>query len=121
MFLEAKLEFFVANLFDYSIRKMLNEEPKYLPDDLIQKITGSLVPAIETMVSKKVDEQKQHKEFLTRQETADFFSISLVCLHDWMKKGIVTPLKCGNRTYFHRPSLVKQLLDSNRKDFSQHE
>lgn len=92
---------------------MHNEEAKYIPDEVIQKITGIMLPALENMLSKKMAENKIEKEFLTRQETADFFSISLVCLHDWMNRGIVTPLKCGNRTYFHRPALVQKLLDSN--------
>lgn len=96
---------------------MLNDDTKYLPEDLIKKIAGSLVPALESWITKKVTDNKQEREFLTRQEAADFFSISLVCLHDWMKKGIVTPLKCGNRTYFHRATLVQQLLDSNKKDY----
>jgi hypothetical protein len=32
---------------------------------------------------------KAHIELMTRQEVADFFQISLVTVHDWMKKGIL--------------------------------
>lgn len=54
------------------------------------------------------------KEFFTRKETADYFSCSLVCIHDWVKKGIIKPYKAGNRTYFKHSELVSVLLNSNK-------
>ena len=54
------------------------------------------------------------KEILTRRETANLFSISLVCLHDWMKKQIVKPYKVGNKTYFKRSEIMDVLSSSNR-------
>lgn len=39
---------------------------------------------------------------LKRADLADMFGISLVTVHDWMKKGIITGYKVNGRTYFKR-------------------
>jgi hypothetical protein len=49
------------------------------------------------------------KEVLTRKETAQFFGVSLFCLHDWVNKGILTPYKVSGRTYFKRSELLTVL------------
>lgn len=59
-------------------------------------------------------EVSKQKDFLTRKETSEFFSCSLVCIHDWVKKGIIKPYKAGNRTYFKHAELVSVLLNSNK-------
>lgn len=84
-------------------------------EEVANKVSEKLLPQLEKMLSENYYRQFSGKEFLTRKETAEFLAISLVCLHDWIKKGIIEPLKMGNRTYFHRPTLVQQLLDSNRR------
>ncbi len=59
--------------------------------------------------------QRDSEVFLTRKETAEFFSISLYTVHDWMKKGIIKPYKAGNRTYFKQSELVEVLNNSNNQ------
>jgi hypothetical protein len=56
------------------------------------------------------------KEILTRIETANLFSISLVCLHDWVKKAILKPYKVGNKTYFKRSEVMEVLSSSNKQN-----
>lgn len=58
--------------------------------------------------------ESKQKEILTRSETANLFSISLVCLHDWVKKQILKPYKVGNKTYFKRSEVLEVLSSSNR-------
>ncbi len=60
--------------------------------------------------------ESKQKEILTRIETANLFSISLVCLHDWIKKGIIKPYKVGNKTYFKRSEVLEVLSSSNRRN-----
>ena len=60
--------------------------------------------------------ESKQKEILTRIETANLFSISLVCLHDWIKKGIIKPYKVGNKTYFKRSEVMEVLSSSNRRN-----
>jgi hypothetical protein len=83
------------------------------PTELANLINEGLKTHIEQLSSTLIKPQEE-KEFLTRKETAKFLQISLVCLHDWMKKGIVTPYKLGNRTYFKHSQIVESLLNSNK-------
>jgi len=79
-------------------------------------INGETKPSIENLlIIESLKNYPIQKEFLTRKETAQFFSISLVTLHDWIKKGIIKHYKCGNRTYFNRAELVQQLFNSNKQ------
>lgn len=63
-----------------------------------------------------VEPSKANEEetYLTRKETAKRFKISLTCLNDWCKKGILIPLKLGNRTYFKLSDIEQKLNDSNK-------
>lgn len=56
---------------------------------------------------------KEPEEFLTRNETAKLLKISLVTVHEWTNKGIIKPLKIGNRTYYSRKEITETLLNSN--------
>jgi hypothetical protein len=49
------------------------------------------------------------KDVLTRKETAEFFNVSLFCLHNWVKKGVLKPYKVSGRTYFKRNELESVL------------
>ena len=90
---------------------------------IIQITTDELSELINQSISDQLAELKreiclalkEEDEFITRKDAAEFFQISIVCLHDWMKKGIVKHYKMGNRTYFKRSELVQSLLDSNKK------
>lgn len=53
------------------------------------------------------------KDLMTRKETAEFFAISLVTIHDWSKSGILKPYKVGNRTYFKRTEIMEVVNQSN--------
>jgi hypothetical protein len=48
---------------------------------------------------------------LTRKETAQFFKVSLNCINDWSKKGILQPFKVGQRTYFKRSDLLQVMFN----------
>ena len=81
------------------------------PQELANLIQESVKQSFPT--SPPSIESKQ-KEILTRSETANLFSISLVCLHDWVKKQILKPYKVGNKTYFKRSEVLEVLSSSNR-------
>ena len=50
---------------------------------------------------------KEPVELMTRQEVADFFQISLVTVHDWTKKGILSGYRIGHRIRYKRSDIVK--------------
>jgi len=83
-------------------------------EEFTQSIKEAIKSDLETII-KQLHPSMSGKEFLTRQETADYFEISLPCLHDWMNKGILHPYKVGKRTYFKHSELVETLLCSNKR------
>lgn len=81
------------------------------PDELTEKILNGVRLQIEQF--KKEIETPEKSEFMSRQETADFLKVSLFTIHLWMKKGILKPMKMGNRTYFERKEIENKLFNSN--------
>jgi hypothetical protein len=84
------------------------------PSELTDLIKEGLKSELQELLQQFKEQPHDQKEFLTRKETAEFFAISLVCLHDWCNKDILTPYKMGNRTYFNYSELVETMLNSNR-------
>jgi len=86
---------------------------QFSPQELANLIQESVKQSLPDFPIQKDSDQK---EILTRSETAQLFSISLVCLHDWIKKGILKPYKVGNKTYFKRSEIMEVLSSSNRQN-----
>lgn len=82
------------------------------PEELSNLINERLKKELKIIISDLTSEKDQ-EELLTRNDTAELLSISLVCLHDWCKKGILKPYKLGNRTYFKRSELIQTIEQSN--------
>jgi hypothetical protein len=83
------------------------------PQELAELIQESVKQSLPPLPLHQIDSNQ--KEVLTRTETAKLFSISLVCLHDWVKKKILKPYKVGNKTYFKRSEVMEVLSSSNRE------
>lgn len=58
------------------------------------------------------DTPSQH---LTRKEASQFFGVSLNCINDWCNKGILTPYKVAQRTYFKRSELMHVLFNQPKR------
>ena len=48
---------------------------------------------------------------LTRKETANFFDVTTNCINDWVKKGLLTPMKMGQRTYFSKTECIEVMFN----------
>ena len=46
------------------------------------------------------------EEFLTREEVAKLFKISLVTLGEWNKKGVLNPLRVGRFVRFRKSEIM---------------
>jgi hypothetical protein len=85
------------------------------PNELAHLISESVKTQIQELVNASKKEQpKDENDLLSRKETADFFKVSLVSIHAWMKDGIIKPYKVGNRTYFKKSELINVVESSNR-------
>lgn len=52
---------------------------------------------------------KQPTEYLTRNEVSELLKCDLSTLHNWTKKGKLTPYGIGNRIYFKRSDIENAL------------
>jgi hypothetical protein len=85
------------------------------PNELAYLISESVKTQIQELVNATNKEQtKDENDLLSRKETAEFFKVSLVSIHAWMKDGIIKPYKVGNRTYFKKSELINVVESSNR-------
>lgn len=85
------------------------------PNELAYLISESVKTQIQELVNASNKEQpKDENDLLSRKETAEFFKVSLVSIHAWMKDGIIKPYKVGNRTYFKKSELINVVESSNR-------
>ena len=85
------------------------------PNELANLISESVKSQIQELINATNKEQlKDENDLLSRKETAEFFKVSLVSIHSWMKDGIIKPYKVGNRTYFKKSELINVVESSNR-------
>ncbi|GGD85905.1 helix-turn-helix domain-containing protein [Planktosalinus lacus] len=81
-----------------------------------EKLTSMILAEVRKEL-KELKEHYQPKEpddLLTRNETAELLKISLVCLWDWTRKGVLHPLKIGNRTYYSRNEILGRLHQTDK-------
>ena len=79
-----------------------------LLDQKISALKGSTVP-------------KETDPFITRQDVADLFKISLPTVHAWMNAGILTPYKIGNKTRFRLSEVKAAAINIGGKRGAEHE
>lgn len=69
-----------------------------------------------TTVKGAQPELPQEESLLTRKEIAGIFRISLVTLHDWMKRGLPSHKQRG-RVYFLRSEVMDYVKKNRRQPF----
>ena len=67
------------------------------PEKLCDLFDGRIEEKINSL---KENFQPKRQEYITRQETADFFKVDLATIHNWTKKGTLTAYKIGQRVYY---------------------
>jgi hypothetical protein len=55
----------------------------------------------------------QPKEYLTRKNVADMFSVDISTVHNWCKSKRLNPLSIGARVYFLRSEIEASLKPLN--------
>ncbi len=69
-----------------------------------------------TPIKSTSPENPDEEPLLTRKEIAGIFRISLVTLHDWMKRGLPSHKQRG-RVYFLRSEVMAYVKQSRRSNF----
>lgn len=81
------------------------------PNELVNLISEKVREQLQEFSQSSNTKTDNPNPHLTRKETAQYFGVSLNCLNDWCKKGIITPYKVGQRTYFKRSELVQVMFN----------
>jgi predicted site-specific integrase-resolvase len=55
-------------------------------------------------------DNKQHKEILTRKETAELLNINLSTLWSWSKAGKLTSYGLGNKVFYKYSEILEKSL-----------
>jgi hypothetical protein len=88
---------------------IIQVSPNELANLIIEQVKNELQ---QFATNPKVKELNQdEKPHLTRKKTALFFDVSLNCINDWSKKGILKPIKVGQRTYFRKSDLLDVMFN----------
>ena len=58
-------------------------------------------------------QDKNQDKLLTRQETADLLSISLVSLWDWSRKDLIPAYRIGNKVRYKKSEVLEALKQIN--------
>ena len=86
------------------------------PEELQENILKNLRAELKQL-AQNLQPPKQ-EEYLTRQQVASIFKISLVTIHDWNKKKILNPYRLGNLIRYKRSEIDKALIRINTHDTS---
>lgn len=76
--------------------------------ELLERL-DKMEAAIIALNNSQQPQQEKTNEFITRTEVAQILRISLVTVHDWTKKGLLSAYKCGNRVYYKRLEIIEAL------------
>lgn len=91
---------------------IIQASPEELANIISEQVKNELLNFASNPKVKKLDiESKPH---LTRKQTAFFFDVSLNCINDWSKKGILKPIKVGQRTYFKKSDLLDLMFNPKK-------
>ena len=89
--------------------QLLNITPHDLTNLIKEGIKSELLELKNTLNPESLE-----SPHLTRKATADFFGISLNCVNDWTRKGILKAYKVGQRTYYKRSELLQIMFNQKR-------
>ena len=81
------------------------------PEELKNIINEILDIKLKEFGSSKENQQKP--EYLSRKETKDFLKVSYVTLNNWRQKEILEPCYIGNKPYYNKQQIIKQLSKGN--------
>jgi len=69
---------------------------------------------IETELARIEQKKYEEERYLTRKEVAELLKIDLSTVHLWTKRGILKPVRLGNRVYY-LSSQIKEALTKKRQ------
>jgi len=81
---------------------------------------AALLHAVEDLLNRKISSiqkpaPESEAEFLTRQQVADLFGVTLPTIHAWTNAGILAAYKIANKTRFKKNEVMAACKPLNGK------
>lgn len=90
------------------ILQLENTNANDFKNEIVKDVTNALKGYAETLRNPDND------KLLTRQETADLLSISLVSLWDWTRKDLIPAYRIGNKVRYKKSEILQSLQQMNK-------
>ncbi len=90
------------------ILQLENTNANDFKNEIVKDVTNALKGYAETLRNPDND------RLLTRQETADLLSISLVSLWDWTRKDLIPAYRIGNKVRYKKSEILQSLQQMNK-------
>ncbi len=90
------------------ILQLENTNANDFKNEIVKDVTNALKGYAETL------QNPDNNKLLTRQETAELLSVSLVTLWDWTKKDIVPAYRIGNKVRYKKSEILLALQQMNK-------
>ncbi|WP_395052212.1 helix-turn-helix domain-containing protein [Flavobacterium sp.] len=90
------------------ILQLENTNANDFKNEIVKDVTNALKGYAETLQNPEID------KLLTRQETCEMLSISLVTLWDWTKKDLLPAYKIGNKVRYKKQEILLALQQMNK-------
>lgn len=90
------------------ILQLENTNANDFKNEIVKDVTNALIGYAETLQNPDKD------TLLTRQQTAELLSVSLVTLWDWTKKDIVPAFRIGNKVRYKKQQILEALQQMNK-------
>jgi excisionase family DNA binding protein len=81
-------------------------------NDFKNEIVKDVINALKAHSQSVQDPEKE--KLLTRQETADLLSVSLVTLWSWTKNDLIPAFRIGTKVRYKKPDVLNALQKMNR-------
>jgi predicted site-specific integrase-resolvase len=90
------------------ILQLENTNANDFKNEIVKDVTNALKGYAATLQNPDKD------KLLSRQETADLLSVSLVTLWDWTKKDLIPAFKIGNKVIYYKSQVLDALQKMNQ-------
>lgn len=90
-------------------------DPEKLINSISEKVTANILQAVRS----ERPPIKQTEKFLTVQETATLFNLTVPTIYSKVSKGELPVMKRGKRLYFSRSELLEYLKKGRKKSNSE--
>ena len=92
---------------------MMSKEILQLENLNGQDFKNEIITAVQDEFRKLNHNANDQDKLMSRQETADFFNVSLVTIWSWTNKNIITGWRIGNKVRYKKSEIIAALEKMN--------